>query len=423
MKSTRELLLLYAVTDRSWVGKSTLLAQIEEALQAGVTLLQLREKDLDQNTFKEEALAVQKLCKRYNVPLIINDNVSLAIDINADGVHVGQGDQDAKEVRALIGPDKILGVSCQTVEQAMLAERDGANYLGVGAVFSTQTKLDASTTGIQVLHDICHHICIPVVAIGGIQLHNIKQLQYAGIAGVAVVSAIFAAPNITKAVENLILETKQVLKTNKVLVFDFDGTIVDSVYIWNTFAFEYLQHKNIVVPEDIATILEKMTFLEGIEYLKKTYDLPINIKQTELDMKEHMKNRFLKKATLKPGIADFLKYAYSKKISIYILTANTEEIVSLILDTYDLKEYITDIVTCDMLGMAKSTEYVFLFFADLLSIETKDMVVFEDTYHAALSAKKAGCQVIGVKDSYQQEEIQKVVDIFIENFEEMEEYI
>ena len=168
MKFDKQNLLLYAVTDRSWLGEKTLFQQVEEALQGGVTMLQLREKDLDEKSFMEEAAAVKELCARYQVPFLIDDNVPLALRCGADGVHVGQSDMEAGEVRARIGPDKILGVSAQTVSQAVLAQEAGADYLGVGAVFSTSTKLDADTVSLETLREICTAVKIPVWQLAGL---------------------------------------------------------------------------------------------------------------------------------------------------------------------------------------------------------------------------------------------------------------
>jgi thiamine-phosphate pyrophosphorylase len=196
-------LLLYAVTDRSWLGEQTLYEQVEEALKGGATFIQLREKELDDKTFLEEAIAIQKLCKKYQIPFVINDNVEIALKMNADGVHVGQGDMEAGGVRSLLGKDKILGVSAQTVEQAILAEQRGADYLGVGAVFHTGSKADADDVSYETLKAICEAVSIPVVAIGGIGKHNVLELSGSGICGVAVISAIFAAEDITSATAEL----------------------------------------------------------------------------------------------------------------------------------------------------------------------------------------------------------------------------
>ena len=196
MKCDKKAMLLYAVTDRAWTGKKTMLEQVENALRGGATCVQLREKEMDQDDFLAEALEMKTLCRKYSVPFIINDNVDVAVKCGADGIHVGQHDMIASDVRALIGEDMILGVSAQTVEQAVLAERSGADYLGVGAVFATSTKLDADTVSRETLKAICTSVSIPVVAIGGIYRHNIMQLAGTGIGGVALVSAIFGSKDI-----------------------------------------------------------------------------------------------------------------------------------------------------------------------------------------------------------------------------------
>lgn len=192
-------LLLYAVTDRHWLGDRTLYDVVRESLEGGVTFLQLREKDLDEGTFFDEAVKLQAMAKDYGVPFVINDNVDIAIKMNADGVHVGQHDMEAGDVRALIGPDKILGVSAQTVDQAVLAEKRGADYLGVGAVFPTGSKDDADDVSFETLKAICQAVSIPVVAIGGITLENTPDLAGSGICGIAVISAIYARDNIKEA--------------------------------------------------------------------------------------------------------------------------------------------------------------------------------------------------------------------------------
>lgn len=203
MKCDKKDLLLYAVTDRSWLGDRSLCEQVEEALKGGATFVQLREKELDEDTFLAEAIEIRELCKKYGVPFVINDNVDIAIKMNADGVHVGQSDMEAGDVRALLGEDKILGVSAQTVEQAILAEKRGADYLGVGAVFHTGSKADADDVSHETLKAICNAVSIPVVAIGGIGKHNVTELSGSGICGVAVISAIFAAEDIKGAAAEL----------------------------------------------------------------------------------------------------------------------------------------------------------------------------------------------------------------------------
>lgn len=207
----KEDLLLYGITDRYWLDGHNLADDVELALKGGTTMLQLREKDLDEENFYKEAVEIKSLCERYKIPFIINDNVQLAVKVGADGVHVGQNDMVAQDVRALIGPDKILGVSTQTVEEAILAEKMGADYLGVGAVFPTGSKDDCWVLSHELCRDICSAVKIPVVAIGGITKDNIKMLKGLGFAGISVISAIFAQKNIEEACRTLHAETSAML--------------------------------------------------------------------------------------------------------------------------------------------------------------------------------------------------------------------
>ena len=203
MRCDRKTMRMYAVTDRAWVGQGTLGDQVEQALRGGVTCVQLREKSLGVPAILVEAEEIGALCRSYGVPFLINDRVEIALQCGADGVHVGQKDRAAREVRRLLGPNRILGVSARTVEQAVQAERDGADYLGVGAVFSTSTKADAMPVSYETLQAICRAVSIPVVAIGGIQRENLLSLTGSGVDGVALVSAIFAAPDVETASREL----------------------------------------------------------------------------------------------------------------------------------------------------------------------------------------------------------------------------
>lgn len=200
---------LYAVTDRSWLGNGTLSDAVEAALRGGATMVQLREKSLTQADFLQEAKMLAALCARFQIPFLINDNLEIALACNADGVHVGQDDMAPQKARALLGPGKILGVSAHTVDQALAAEKTGADYLGVGAVFSTATKQDAASVPLETVREICQAVSIPVVAIGGISADNILSLQNSGVVGAAVVSALFAAENIFSAAQNLSRLTKE----------------------------------------------------------------------------------------------------------------------------------------------------------------------------------------------------------------------
>lgn len=210
MKLTRQMLRLYAVTDRSWLRGRTLLEQVEEALSGGATLVQLREKELDEAAFLREAVEMARLCHRYGVPLLINDKVDIAGRSGADGVHVGQDDMEAAAVRSVLGSDMIVGVTAKTVEQALRAQDAGADYLGSGAVFGSTTKQNARPMTKELLESICRAVTIPVVAIGGINRENIRELAGTNIAGVAVVSGIFAAADIKQECRELRTVAEQI---------------------------------------------------------------------------------------------------------------------------------------------------------------------------------------------------------------------
>lgn len=203
---------LYAVTDRTWVEDTTLMDQVKEASEGGITFLQLREKHLSKEEFIKEAREMKELSKEYKVPFVINDNIEVALAVDADGVHIGQDDMSVEEARKLLGEDKIIGVSAHNVEEAIKAQKGGADYLGVGAVCATSTKKDANVVSKEEIKKICHTVEIPVVAIGGIKKENIKTLEGTDVDGVAVVSAIFAAKDIkkdTKQLRSLVEEMKQ----------------------------------------------------------------------------------------------------------------------------------------------------------------------------------------------------------------------
>ncbi len=203
MRCEKKMMHLYAVTDRAWVGRQSLYEQAESALKGGVTCVQLREKELDADAFLEEAGQIAGLCHSYHVPFIINDNVEIALAVHADGVHVGQDDMTVSQVRERVGDTMMIGVSAHSVEEALQAQAGGADYLGVGAMFTTLTKTNVSATSRETLREICDAVDIPVVAIGGITEENMLQLAGTGVDGVALVSTIFAADDIEAACRRL----------------------------------------------------------------------------------------------------------------------------------------------------------------------------------------------------------------------------
>lgn len=211
----RKSMCLYAVSDSMWLNGRTLPEVIREALEGGATFMQIREKELPYDSFLALAKEVKKITDEYHVPYVVNDEVEIAKEINADGVHIGQSDKALVEARKILGPDKIIGVSAQTVEQAIEAEKNGADYLGVGSIFTTSTKLDADDVSFETLREICDAVSIPVVAIGGIKADNILKLKGTHVDGVAIVSGIFAADNIKEDTAKLLEISKELVENSR----------------------------------------------------------------------------------------------------------------------------------------------------------------------------------------------------------------
>jgi thiamine-phosphate pyrophosphorylase len=212
LKLDSKSLLLYAITDRAWLKGKTVAEAVEEAILGGATCIQLREKNLSDEEFLKIAIDVKAVTDKYNIPLIINDNVDIAVKVGADGAHIGQDDEEIKSAREKLGADKIIGLSAATVEEAVQAEQSGADYIGVGAVFNTLTKLDANTVSFETLKEICNTVKIPVVAIGGISKNNALELAGTGIKGISVVSAIFAQSDIKTAASELLELAKKIIE-------------------------------------------------------------------------------------------------------------------------------------------------------------------------------------------------------------------
>lgn len=204
MRVNKQDMRLYVITDRTWLNGRCLADLVEESIRAGATFIQLREKNLSYSEFVKTAVEIKAVTDRCGIPFIINDDVEVALEADADGVHIGQGDEGIQTVREKLGSHKIIGLSAHTVEEAVKAEEMGADYIGVGTVFNTSTKSDATPVSFDTLKSICSRVHIPVVAIGGVNKNNILKLSGSGADGVAVISAIFAQPDIGMATAELL---------------------------------------------------------------------------------------------------------------------------------------------------------------------------------------------------------------------------
>lgn len=423
-------LLLYAVTDRSWLGEETLYEQVEKALKGGATFIQLREKELDEEHFLEEAIALKELCHKYHVPFVINDNVKIAKEMDADGVHVGQSDMEADDVRKILGEDKILGVSAQTVEQAVLAEKMGADYLGVGAVFSTSTKKDASAISKERVKAICEAVHIPVIAIGGITADNILTLKGSGICGIAVVSAIFAAKDIEDATGVLLEKTTAMVNDKerhqsviKGAIFDIDGTLLDSMPVWENAGARYLATLGIKARSNLKERLDALSLPEGALYMQTEYKLSVTIEEILEGVNQVVKDFYFKEAVLKPGVCDLIQKLKKNQVRLIIATATDAKMAKAALIRNGIWKDFDGMITCEEAGAGKTSPKVFELAREHLQTKKEETWVFEDSLYAVKTASKAGFPVCSIYDAYSRdntEEIRTFSDIYVKDFYEIE---
>ena len=412
-KMQKEDLLLYAVTDRHWLNGETLYSQVEKTLEGGTTFVQLREKELDEAHFLEEAKKIKELCDRYHVPFVINDNVDIALEIDADGVHVGQSDMEAGDVRAKLGPDKIIGVSAQTVGQALLAQERGADYLGVGAVFHTDSKADAADISHETLKAITEAVDIPVIAIGGISKENVSELSGTGICG--------------KRYKKRNEETEKINRGNggsmiKGAIFDVDGTLLDSMGIWKDVGVRYLNSIGIEAEPDLGNILFTMSIQEGAQYVKEHYHLSQETDEIEQNVLDIISDYYKETAPLKSGAVELLEKLRNSNIPMTIASSNNKKEIEMAFERLEIVKYFDRIFTCEEAGAGKTKPDIYLQAAEYLGSRPEETLVFEDVIHAVRTAKKAGFQVVGIYDEASkddQEEIQREADCYCRDWREL----
>ena len=424
MKCNRKTMLLYAVTDRAWTGEKTLLTQVEEALAGGVTCVQLREKDMPKEQFLEEAESIKRLCHKYGVPFIIDDDVELAVRCGADGVHVGQHDMEAGAVRRKIGDGMLLGVSVQTVEQAVEAEKKGADYLGVGAVFSTSTKTDAQEVSLDTLREICRAVSVPVCAIGGIHKGNMHLLQDTGIDGVALVSAIFSSPCIQKECRGLRALAERLKR--KGAIFDADGTLLDSMSVWDTLGEKYLRKKGIVPEKNIRETIKNMSLPQAAVYFQTAYGITDAEDKIIEDINGIAASFYINEVKLKEGVKTVLDKLKQKNVKMCVATATDKGLIEKALERNGIRDYFEAVLTCTDVGAGKDEPVIFRKAGQLLGTAKEDTIVIEDALYAVKTAKEDGFLVAAVYDpsaEKEEPEIREISDFYFRSFNEMESYL
>ena len=404
-------LLLYAVTDRSWLDGQTLAQQTEEALKGGVTFVQIREKDLCREEFSKEARELKALCQAYGVPFVVNDDVELAMEVDADGVHVGQSDMEAGCVREKLGPDKIIGVSARTVEEALLAQERGADYLGVGAVFHTSSKADAADVSFQTLREICrypgdrHRRHYQGKCNGACRQRHLRRgsdqrhLCQPGPqeSGGGTESSSAAGGGTGKRTVMI-----------RGAVFDIDGTLLDSLGIWEEADERYLMEQGIRPEKDLGRILYPMTMQEACAYIRKHYPVKDTESGIAASILKIVENFYQKEAPLKEGAAGFS--LSQEGLPIIAATTGEKELADAAFRRLGIRQLFREILTCTQIGAGKDRPKIYEEAARLMGSRPEETLVFEDAFYAVKTAAAAGFVTVGVRDPYNDGDKEKIIE-------------
>lgn len=428
MNRDRKKFRLYAVTDSRQLHGRSLPQAVEEVIKGGATMIQLREKDAKDSRLLKLAGDVLSVTDRYAVPLIINDRPDIALQCGAAGVHIGQQDGSVRQIRRMIGEEKILGVSAHTKEEAVRAEQDGADYLGVGAVFPTSTKQNTVSLSPETLREICRAVKIPVVAIGGIRADNIGSLCGTGIDGAAVVSALFASENPKKAAEQLTASLNAAgigevfsLSSRSVsgAIFDVDGTILDSMEMWRTTGSRFLRKCGVTPPPDIDRLMFQITLEEGASLFGEKFGIegtPEEIKARVLQM---VRDDYRYRLNCKPGVVDVIRELHAAGIPLCVATATDRELILPAFERLGLLPFFREILTCSELGVSKRSPDIYLRAAERLGTPPEKTLVFEDVLHAVRSAASVGFPVVAIYDKNaepEKETIRTIASLYLDSF-------
>lgn len=399
MKVTHEDMQLYAVTDTQWLNGRDFLEVIESVLANGATFLQLREKNATHEQIVEKAKLIKPIAKKYGVPFVIDDDIFAVKEADVDGVHIGQNDMDYETARKILGPDKIIGMTVKTEEQALAAKRLGADYVGMGAVFPTSTKKDAKAMSHTTLKSLTALLDIPIVAIGGINYDNCDYLKETGVDGIAVVSAIFASDDCGKATRELFIKTRHLFNDkNKNIIFDMDGTLVDSMPFWKNSAKEYAQEKGVVIPDNFDEVTGVMDLNEYAEYVKNELGIDTNLEQITNAAVKIMNKHYASDIPAKTGMVELIKREYEAGSNLVIFSASDKTSVEILLNRFGVRECFKDIYTVYDIGLNKSDKESYRKAAHLAGMDEENVWVYEDILRGVKAAKEAGFNVCAVYD-------------------------
>lgn len=416
---------VYLVTDRELMSSETVEDAVEKAIDGGATIVQLREKNLNSLDFYNQALKVKNVCRKKDIPFIINDRIDIALAVGADGVHLGQDDIPVEIARKIMGKDKIIGVSAGTVPEAIKAEKDGADYLGVGAMFSTGTKTDADICGKEGLIDIVRSVEIPIVIIGGMNEKTIPMFADVDIDGVAVVSAIIAKDDITAAArlikEKFTLGRRRILHGIKGAIFDLDGTLFNSMDVWKNIDSEFLGKRGIAVPTDYMDAVSAKSFKECAEYTVARFGLKESPDQLMDEWNEMALRHYVESVELLPYVKEYLDEIKKRGIKTAVATSLKREFYEPCLKRNGIWDMFDAVCSVDDVGKGKERPDVFYLAAQRMGLNSGECVIFDDAYAAIKSAKKTDAFVIGVYEKHSAplaDKISSLADMYICNFKQ-----
>lgn len=415
-------LALYGITDRRYFETVPMAGAVEKAIRGGMTMLQLREKSLPEDELLREAVEIKKICGKYNVPLIINDDPEVALRCGADGVHVGAEDMSVAEIRKAAPQDFIIGATCKTVSQAKKAEAEGADYIGVGAVFPSPTKTDAIRVTPEQLFEIASAVDIPAVAVGGIDADNIDGLKGTGISGVAVISALFGAPDVEAAAALLREKSAEITCAGrgiKAAIFDMDGTLLDSLHVWDRILLDFFESMDRPPDEELKKSIGSLSLREGAALLKDFYRLDMTVDEIVSDVNGRLAWYYENEVDARPGVREYLAGMRSAGIKACVATESSMELAEAALRRLGLLENFEFVLSCQNRGIGKNTPDVYLEAAERLGAEPGECLVFEDALYALRTAKSAGFHTVAVYEPHEkrQNEMRKAAEKYIGDWE------
>ena len=414
---------LYGVISKNDLTEAEYLKRIEDSIKGGVSILQIREKTGTREDIVKLCLKVKAITDKHHIPLIINDDVSICEEIDADGVHLGQSDGSVTDARKRLGDGKIIGVSANTLPLARKAVDEGADYLGTGAMFVTSTKLDAKSTKLETLKAICNEVPIPVVAIGGIGQTNAHQLMGAKVAGIAVVSALYSDGRCFDNAKALrALADSLAMPKKRLIICDVDGVLLESVNVWDGVAREYLIGKGVSPKDDLEDVVATLHFEGSIALFQKEYGVNDDAETIVSALNDIIKGRYLRDVTLKPHALEFLQRA-SQRCRVYLCSDTHSDVLTPVLQKFGLLDYADGLVTSNIAGCFKSHDRIYRYCNEKSGFSMEDTMVLEDYLYAMKTAKSAGYYVVGVREQNSfkhEEEIKCVADQYIESLRDME---